>query len=523
MNIRKIYVGLIVLLSMGLYYEWSSGGIISEQAAQLDLAKIENAKPSVSDDGKYVYIENELLKIKVAIQTGSIVESRLKKYGVENIEGSLGSRVFGSDDKTLFKYYLRSGFTGQKTVPSFVLSSFNNGYVLLEDKALGITKEISFLPQTYEISIKDASVRGELGKAYAALYRTQGRSLDLKTEFSKGGMMNQSSYEGVALSTDNDPYETTRLSGLDKPISLLSRSGWISFIEKYFFAALIGSEGFVYNYFAEPPESGVYRMGYKVEKSETENFVYSHTHRVFIGPKIRKDLALRADNLELAIDMGWFWFISQPMVWILDKINSFIGNWGLSIVLFTILLKILLWPVTAKGFKSMAGMRKVAGPMKEIQERYKNDRQKLSQEMMALYKKEGANPLGGCLPMLAQVPFFIGFFFALREMVELRHASFGFWIGDLSVPDPLFVLPVAFGLIMVLTQRLNPAPPVQDPTQAQVMKYMPVMFSFMFVIFPAGLCLYSVVNSGVSLVQQKIIYKKYGAGGGGGDVSGAAG
>ena len=260
-----------------------------------------------------------------------------------------------------------------------------------------------------------------------------------------------------------------------------------------------GSDSYVYNYFAEPAESGVYRMGYKVEKSETENFVYSHDHRVFVGPKIRKDLALRSDNLELAIDMGWFWFISQPMVWILDKINDFVGNWGLSIVLFTILLKLLLWPVTAKGFSSMANMRRVQGPMKEIQERYKNDKQKLSQEMMALYKKEGANPLGGCLPMLAQVPFFIGFFFALREMVELRHASFGFWIGDLSVPDPLFVLPVAFGLIMVLTQRLNPAPPVQDPTQAQVMKYMPVMFSFMFVIFPAGLCLYSVVNSGVSL------------------------
>jgi YidC/Oxa1 family membrane protein insertase len=148
--------------------------------------------------------------------------------------------------------------------------------------------------------------------------------------------------------------------------------------------------------------------------------------------------------------------------------------------------------------------------MKELQERYANDKQKLSQEMMALYKKEGANPLGGCLPMLAQMPFFIGFFFALREMVELRFADFGLWITDLSVPDPLFILPVVFGLVMVLTQRLNPQPPTTDPMQAQIMKTMPIMFAVFFVIFPAGLCLYSVVNAGVSLVQQRYLYKKLG-------------
>jgi YidC/Oxa1 family membrane protein insertase len=178
--------------------------------------------------------------------------------------------------------------------------------------------------------------------------------------------------------------------------------------------------------------------------------------------------------------------------------------------LFTILLKLLLWPVTAKGFASMAGMRKIQGPMKDLQERYKDDKQKLGQEMMALYKKEGANPLGGCLPVLAQMPFFIGFFFALREMVELRHSSLGFWINDLSVPDPFFILPIMFGLVMVLTQRLNPQPPNMDPTQAQVMKAMPVAFSVIFFIFPAGLCLYSVVNSGVSLLQQKMIYRSLG-------------
>ena len=276
-----------------------------------------------------------------------------------------------------------------------------------------------------------------------------------------------------------------------------------------FFAALIGSEDNIYNFFAHPADSGVYRMGYTVEKGEASNLVYKHSHRVFIGPKVRKDLAERAENLELSIDMGWFWFISQPMVWFLDLINEFVDNWALSIIIFTFILKLVLFPVTAKGFISMGNMRKVGPKMKELQDRYSDDRQKLSQEMMKLYKTEKVNPLGGCLPILAQMPFFIGFFFALREMVELRHASI-FWMSDLSVPDPFFILPVLFGLIMFSTQKLSPAPPSQDPMQQQVIKYMPVVFSIFFFVFPAALCLYSVINSGVSLGQQRYLYKKHG-------------
>jgi len=388
--------------------------------------------------------------------------------------------------------------------------SYGQGSITLYDESLGVKKEFSFLPDTYEIQIKDTAENGSSGKAFASLYRTEGRSLDLKTEITQGGMMNNSSYQAVAFSTSDDPYETQRLSGLDEKMSFLSRGGWVSFIQKYFFAAVIGSNDFVYNYFAQPGDAGIYSMGYTVEKGDVQNLVYSHSHRVFIGPKIRKDLEQRAPNLELSIDMGWFWFISQPMVRALDWINDYVGNWGVSIIVFTLLLKLLLFPVTAKGFVSMANMRKVMPKMKELQDRYANDKQKLSQEMMTLYKKEGANPLGGCLPMIAQMPFFIGFFFALREMVELRYADFGLWVTDLSVPDPLFILPVVFGFIMVLTQKLNPQPANMDPTQAQVMKFMPIMFSVMFVIFPAALALYSVVNAGVSLIQQRYLYSKLG-------------
>ena len=206
---------------------------------------------------------------------------------------------------------------------------------------------------------------------------------------------------------------------------------------------------------------------------------------------------------------------------LLSMINSVVGNWGVSIILLTILVKLLLWPLSAKGFSSMAKMRTAQPKLKEIQERYKDDRAKLGTEMMALYKKEGINPAGGCFPLLLQMPVFIAFFFCLRESVELRHESFFFWIQDLSAPDPFFILPVVFAALMYLTQQLNPQPPGMDPTQAQIMKFMPVMIAAIFVIMPAGLVLYSVANSAISLVQQRSMYKKYGAnihtpGGGGG-------
>jgi YidC/Oxa1 family membrane protein insertase len=251
-------------------------------------------------------------------------------------------------------------------------------------------------------------------------------------------------------------------------------------------------------------------MGYTVESSSSSNVTSSHEHRLFVGPKIRKDLMQRAENLELSIDMGWFWFLAQPMVLVMDWINGYLNNWGLTIVVFTVLIKLLFWPVTAKSFRSMAAMRKITPELNEVKEIYKDDRQKQANETMKLMKKHGANPLGGCLPLLIQMPFFIGFFFALREMVELRHSELGIW-ADLSAPDPYFVLPALFCLVMILTQRLNPQPAGMDPTQAQVMKYMPVMFSVMFIFFPAALCLYTVVNSAVQLAQQTYLYKQQGA------------
>ena len=504
MNIRSLYLALIVFLSLALLYEWNS-----EQKSK----SIKNHLDSVGssffeNDDRFVSIENNEISLVISVSNGSIVEARLKEYPVENVDGSQGFRVFGSSESSSFQYYFKSGFTGLS--PNYRVSERGEDFVVLFDPELNISKTVSFSDVSYEVSINDSSANGIKGKSFAGLYRSEGRALDLKRGALEGGMMNNSSYEGVAISTELDPYSTSRLRSVDEPLEALSKSGWIAFIQKYFFAAIIGSDEYIYNYYVLPKESGFFRMGYIVEGSSTSNLVYGHEHRLFVGPKIRKDLMTRADNLELAIDMGWFWFLAQPMVFVMDFINSYVNSWGLTIIIFTILIKLAFWPVTAKSFKSMAALRKITPELNEIKERYKNDRQAASTETMKVMKKHGANPLGGCLPLFIQMPFFIGFFFALREMVELRYSSLGFW-ADLSAPDPFFVLPAAFGVLMLLTQRLNPQPAGMDPTQAQVMKYMPVMFSVFFLFFPAALCLYTVVNTAVQLGQQSYLYKQQGA------------
>ena len=504
MNIRSVYWALLIGLSLTLLFQWTSEK--REESVNDHLLKAQAYKPE-EDDG-YISIENDELYVVVSVATGNIVETRLKKYPVENAEGALGYRVFGESKDVAFNYYFKSGFT--KTSPVYSVEEAGKDYVVLGDGELGLTKRISFSDSPYELSIYDESLFGVDGKVFAGLYRTDGRALDLKRDALDGGMMNNSSYEGVAISSEQDPYDTSRLSRVDDKKEVLTRAGWIAFVQKYFFAALIGSDEYIYNYYVLPKESGVYRMGYTVESSSSSNVARSHEHRLFVGPKIRKDLMQRAENLELSIDMGWFWFLAQPMVLVMDWINGYLNNWGLTIVVFTILIKLLFWPVTAKSFRSMAAMRKITPELNEVKEIYKDDRQKQANETMKLMKKHGANPLGGCLPLLIQMPFFIGFFFALREMVELRHSELGIWT-DLSAPDPYFVLPALFCVVMILTQRLNPQPAGMDPTQAQVMKYMPVMFSVLFIFFPAALCLYTVVNSAVQLAQQTYLYKQQGA------------
>ena len=224
------------------------------------------------------------------------------------------------------------------------------------------------------------------------------------------------------------------------------------------------------------------------------------SHRVYVGPKEQKEIEKIAENLSLTVDYGIFWFIAKPLFWLLDYINTFTHNWGWSIVLVTVILKLLFYKLSAAGYRSMANMRRVQPRLVALKERYQDDRAQLNKAMMDIYKREKINPLGGCFPILIQIPVFISLYWVLLESVELRQADFVLWINDLSVADPFFVLPLLMGITMFVQQKLNPAP--MDPIQAKVMQILPIIFTIFFAFFPAGLVLYWVANNILSILQQ---------------------
>jgi YidC/Oxa1 family membrane protein insertase len=516
MNWRYFYIGSVIALLYVLFLSWNAEKEIKQENAEASAIQQSQTEESLppGETVRSVEIQNSKLVLEISPTNGKVLEARLKEYTYLNNEDSLGVRLFGFDDLDNpkgFKFYLNSGFLASTPEKTFkVVELLPSSLKLLSLDGM-VSKEIALKADDYELLIEDRWVGQlpiDIPAPYIAMYRTDQRPLDGRDNF-----FENSSYTGVAFNTPDEPYANTRLRSIDVGVEYFQRGGWVAFIQKYFMAAILTPSDRVQTLVASPPskESDVYRMG-AISREATASEVSSGVkHRIFIGPKVRSDLITRASDLELTIDMGWFWFLSQPLMMLLSMINSLVDNWGVSIVLLTVLIKLLLWPLSAKGFSSMAKMRTAGPKLKEIQERYKDDRAKLGTEMMALYKKEGINPAGGCFPLLLQMPVFVAFFFCLRESVELRHESFFFWIQDLSAPDPFFILPVIFAALMYLTQQLNPQPPGMDPTQAQIMKFMPVMIAVIFVIMPAGLVLYSVANSAISLIQQRAMYKKYGA------------
>jgi YidC/Oxa1 family membrane protein insertase len=232
----------------------------------------------------------------------------------------------------------------------------------------------------------------------------------------------------------------------------------------------------------------------------------SITANFYAGPKDTERLEQISPYLDLTVDYGWLWWVAKPLFWVLKFIHNLVGNWGLAIIGLTLCVKLLFFKLSATSYKSMAKMRKLAPKMAELKERLGDDRQKFSQEMMKMYKTEKVNPFGGCLPLLIQMPVFLALYYVLMESVELRHSPFFGWILDLSVKDPYFVLPIIYGITMYFMQKLNPQP--TDPMQARIMQMLPLIFTFMFLWFPAGLVLYWVTNNTLSIIQQYIITKQ---------------
>ncbi|HIZ51757.1 MAG TPA: membrane protein insertase YidC [Candidatus Pseudomonas excrementavium] len=313
---------------------------------------------------------------------------------------------------------------------------------------------------------------------------------------------------GAAYWSSENSYEKLKLGKMDdNRLKQTVEGGWIAWLQHYFVSAWIPSAEQQHVYQTRKDSQGNYIVGFvspAVNLSAGEQATISADF--YAGPKVQDRLKEISPGLELTVDYGFLWFIAQPLFWVLSLIHSLVGNWGWSIILLTILIKLVFFPLSATSYRSMANMRRVAPKLQALREQYGDDRQKMSQGMMELYKKEKINPLGGCLPILVQMPVFIALYWTLMESVEMRQAPWIGWITDLSLKDPYFILPILMGVSMFIQQQLNPTPP--DPMQAKVMKMLPIIFTFFFLWFPAGLVLYWVVNNILSIAQQWYITRQ---------------
>lgn len=361
-------------------------------------------------------------------------------------------------------------------------------------------------PASYQVEVRylidNQSAEAWAGNMYAQLKR------DNSDDPSKTAATSTATYLGAAMATHDSAYKKVSMKDIDKaPAKETVKGGWVAWLQHYFVTAWIPSQDTENAVQTRKDTQGNYIVGYTAPTlSVAAGAKGEVAATLYAGPKIQKHLGSLAPGLELTVDYGILWFIAQPIFWLLQHIHSILGNWGWSIIVLTMIIKGFFFPLSAASYKSMARMRAVAPKLAALKEQHGDDRQKMSQAMMELYKKEKINPLGGCLPILVQMPVFLALYWVLLESVEMRQAPWMFWITDLSIKDPFFILPLIMGATMFIQQQLNPAPP--DPMQAKVMKMMPIIFTFFFLWFPAGLVLYWVVNNCLSIAQQWYITRK---------------
>ncbi len=375
------------------------------------------------------------------------------------------------------------------------------------NNGLNIIKTYTFKRGSYLINV-DYKITNQGATAWTGYLNTQ--LFRSSPKESKSSMMQIGSYTGASYSVPGETrYKKISFKDMKKrELDIDSQGGWIAMQQHYFLTAWVPQADSQNRFYTRTSQQdytiGNVSKAITVEPSKTQTI----GSKLYLGPEITETLKEISPGLDLTVDYGWLWFISQLLFSLMKSIFNFVGNWGVAIILVTVLVKLAFYRLSAKSYKSMAGMRKLQPKIQSIRERYGDDKAKMSQATMELYRKEKINPLGGCLPIIIQIPVFIALYWVLVESVELRQANFIFWINDLASPDPYHVLPIIMGLTMLIQQKLNPAPP--DPMQAKVMMFLPVVFTILFLNFPAGLVLYWTVNNSLSILQQWYITRKYG-------------
>ena len=457
-------------------------------------------------------VENEDLVLEIDSSNGRIFRSMFK--GIKDELGSENPLVLlGAQNNS--SYFASSGFFDE-VKNSYIYPNFSEmssapnrdgsiTYTMLgENNGLFLSKEITLAASGYEIKVEDKinssnSSAGTSVVPYAVIETEMPVIKDL-------GFFDPErfTYHGPVFSTNNEKYEKYSFDDLlDRSYAETSRGGWVAIIQHYFLTAWVPeqlNENKLQGRFTQSNKR--YSVGYTGERaylSSGSSVLSKNT--LYVGPKLPEQLSKIQEDLSLTVDYGFLWWLGKPMYWLLSFGNSMFNNWGFAIIFLTLVIKLMTWPLSAKAYTSMGKLRELQPKMALLQEKHGDNKQAMSQELMEMYKKEGVNPLGGCLPMLLQMPFFLAFYWVLLETVELRHSPL-FWIDDLSDMDPYFILPILNAAGMYLSQKMTPTPPNADPMQAQMMKVFPLVFAFMFAWFPSGLVLYWTMNMAVQILQQ---------------------
>jgi YidC/Oxa1 family membrane protein insertase len=492
--------------------------------AAVDLPGNEDNSPAQS----LISVRTDVLDVEIDLVGGTVVSAILRDYPVKQKEPDIKIDLLAGQGNHFF--IAQSGLLSNQVAPnhttpysttqtSYELSSGDTELrvPLTWDSGTGVevTKVFVFRPGEYVISV-DHEVSNRSGESWSGSRYSQLQQ-EVPGDEDSGGFTNPSRYSfvGVGFYNPEDKFEKISFDDVaDEPYKKTTPNGWLAMIQHYFFAAWIPPAEEVVSYSTQVISGSTWPRYVARDVSPVRQLAAggstTFSSRLYLGPKIQDELPLIAPGLEYTVNYGIFTVFSKPLFWLMEKIHDVVGNWGWSIVLLTILIKLAFFKLTEAQYRSTARMRKLQPRIEQLKERYGDDRQRMSQAMMEMYKKEKVNPLGGCLPILVQIPIFIALYWVLLESVELRQAPFIFWIDNLSVRDPYFILPLLNAAFMFATQRLTPMVGM-DPLQQKMMQMMPIVFSIMFAFFPAGLVLYWATNAGLSLAQQYYITRKIAA------------
>lgn len=476
-----------------------------------------DAGMEASPASQRIHVRTDTFDIEIDTRGGDIRRADLLQYPLASDQPDTPFRLLRDTLPNLF--VVQTGLLSNNNAPDHyaVFSAERSEYQLQpgqdelrvplvwqDDSGIRVTKTLVFRRGSHVIDVEQQieNRSGEVwqGRQYRQLQRSRpdgsGESFFIYT------------YTGGVIYSPDEKYE--KIDFDDMANSNLSREisgGWAAMIQHYFLAAIIPPADQSNHFYSKAPGDDRFVLGLvSPSKTVAPGQSDSFTTRFFVGPKEQEVLTDLAEKLDLTVDYGMLTIIAKPLFWVLDWFHGLFGNWGWAIIMVTLIIKLVFYPLSAASYRSMANMRKFAPKIQQLKERYGDDRQRMSQAMMELYKKEKVNPLGGCLPMLVQIPVFIALYWVLLESVELRQAPFILWIQDLSIRDPYYVLPILMGISMFVQQKLNPPPP--DPVQAKVLMALPIIFTLFFAFFPAGLVLYWLANSILSVAQQWYITAK---------------